>query len=825
MYICYREPAAYCYEGWERQAVPLGNGKIGVKVFGGFNCELIQFNEKTLWSGGPGTAKELHGIVNADGGKAFREVQKLLAEGKNTEAEEKMHSLEGTLDGLGAYQAFGSLYMNFSSDAACDDYVRDLDFDTASAMVSYKAVSGAQNRHYFVSYPDNCFVGRIVPTDESKLNCDMYVVSEQNGKIVSSGDTITLKGTVNGNNGVGAPASDMKNNMRYAGVIKAVVTGGSVKAAESGHLIIADADEIMVLMSLATDYKNEYPTYRSWVDPLVLASNAVEKAAEKTFRELYHTHLNDYQPLYNRVKLDIGQKEAQFPADYMLKKYKRSSKFGLELEALLFQYGRYLLLSSSREGSLPANLQGVWNALNDPPWCCDYHLNVNLQMNYWPALVTSLAETAEPLIDYVNSLLKPGRYVANKTLGIGKNKPDGEPDVEQPTGWVVHTMCNAMGHVGPGSSWRWGWAPANGAWLMQNLYDCYAFSMDTELLHDKIYPAMQECALLWTQILVEDKKSGRLVSSPTFSPEQGPVTAGNTYEQTIVYGLYTDLIKASEALIKDGKGDVVDLSVIKAVKAQAERLEPLNVSSENRIKEWYEEDSFTKKFKKKNQIEKHHRHLSHLLGVYPYSMVEKKKKGIYEAAKNSMYDRGVKSTGWAMAMRLLCWARLRESGMCGAMISNIIGKNIYDNLFGFHPPFQIDGNFGFTAGVAEMLVQSTDKYILLAPAIAPTWKKGSCTGLRARGNFEVDVEWDDFKFSAAAITSGSGGACTVYGDGRELVIIDEEKNELETQEDDGYYTFITQKGKKYFVALKDNMQSQEEEEQEEEAAKEPEETE
>ena len=799
MFLCYRKPAEMSYYGWENQALPLGNGKIGVKVFGGHNCELLQFNEKSLWTGGPAVEGFTHGVERHDNGKAFREIQKLLSEGKNEEARKRMVDLQGNERGLGAYQAFGSLYMMFGNEAAVDNYVRDLDLDTASAMVSYKSVSGAQNRHYFVSYPDNVFVGRIVPTDESKITFDMYVVSEQKGIIVAKDNTIKLTGTVNGNIGLEAEASADKNDMQYACVIKVITEGGETLATKSGHIYVKEADSVVIIMSLATDYKNEYPHYKSGEDPVEVASRTVEAAAVKGFKALYKAHLDDYQAIYNRVQIDLGQEEIKYPTDYMLKKYKRGGKFSKELEALMFQYGRYLLISSSRDGSLPANLQGIWNAVNNPSWNCDYHLNVNLQMNYWPALTTNLFETTPPLIDYIEGLLKPGRYVANTTLGIGENLPDGTPDVEKATGWMVHTLSNPLGFCGPGSSWKWGWAPANGAWLMQNIYDCYAFTRDIDLLEKRIYPIMEECALLWSQILAEDKATGRLVSSPSFSPEHGPVTAGNTYDQTIVYGLYTDVIDAAHDLIDAGRGEAVNKALIKKLEKQLPMLKPFSIGKDGQIKEWFDEDKFDRKFRKLNNIDRKHRHISHLVGVYPYQFFTKEQHDLCAAAKHSLVERGNRSTGWAMAMRLLCWARLGDGGMCASVINEIFKHGVLENMWGTHPPFQIDGNFGFTAGIAEMLVQSTKDCIYLLPAMPPTWRTGKITGIKARGNFTVDVEWENFKLKKATILSVMGGKCSVFVNNEKFKVIDIDEETVAIEFDDGHGTFETEAGKTYYV--------------------------
>ena len=474
------------YLGWENQALPLGNGKIGAKVFGGKDCELIHFNEKTLWSGGKDAEGFCAGIKNADRGAALREIQTLLDKGDTKAATAKMTSLEGDMTGFGAYQSFMNLYVQFGNTGEAEKYVRDLDLTTASAMVSYKKEKVMYTRHYFVSYPDNVFAGKI--ECENKLKGDeeeipeaptfcaaVYIVPEQTGGTVKAeGNTLTLEGTVAANKGLDSEPGADRNSMKYAAAVTFTADGGEIYARD-GKIHLKDVKSFTFLVSLATDYVNDFPRFSDGSDPLEKALATVKKAGEKSFSSLYKAHLKDYQELFGRVKFNLGEEEIILPTDYMLTRFEKKGEYKRNLITLLFHYGRYLLIASSRDGSLPANLQGIWNAKNDPPWCCDYHFNVNVQMNYWPAYVANLAETALPYIDFVNSLRKPGRIVAAKTLGIGEFNGD-EVNYEKPTGFMFHTMVTPLGFAGPGYSWRWGWAPTNGAWALQNCFAAFTAS-------------------------------------------------------------------------------------------------------------------------------------------------------------------------------------------------------------------------------------------------------------------------------------------------------------------------------------------------------------
>ena len=815
-FLCYSTPADMSYFGWENEALPLGNGSIGAKVFGGPACELIAFNEKTLWSGGRAVEGFTGGVQTPDGGKLFRQAQDLLAEGKTAEAERCLREMQGNAVGCGSYQAFGSLYLRFDDTGAPDNYVRDLDLDSASAMVTFRTSNTLHTRHYFCSYPKNLFVGRIEcaeretaapedpkkqPPEPPKLNFDAYFVSEQKGEPAAEGSTISVEGTVHANAGLDAPDGKDKNNMKYAAAIRLLTPDGTVTPTEDGGLRVENASSVVLLASFATDYENRWPDYCDGSDPLhdkVLPRlDAVGDApCNDLFKLLYREHLQDYRPLFRSVTFELGEEETIHPTDHLLKRFSKSGEFKRFLITTLFQYGRYLLLASSREGSLPANLQGVWNAKNDPPWNCDYHMNINLQMNYWPAFVTNLASAAVPYRDYINSLRIPGRIVAKQTLGVGDEKPDGSPDETKPTGWTVFTSTSPLGFAGPGWDWHWGWEPANGAWVAAQMFEEYRFTGDIEALRDKIFPAMQESARLFSEILREDRRQGRLVVSPSVSPEQGPATAGDTYHQSAVFALFDAVLQAAAALREAGEDAGVDSALLQTIAAQQPRLAPYAVGKRGQIKEWFDEDSFRRGGKFLN-IEKQHRHLSHLLGLYPFDQITEATPNLMKAAGVSLTERGEKTTGWALAQRICCRARLFDGERCDALIAQLLKTGVLKNMMGNHPPFQIDANFGFTAGVAEMLLQSHDGVIRILPALPKAWHEGAFTGLCARGGFTVGAEWKNDRLKQATIQSERGGLCRLKYDGKILLVHDESGSEIDVDFSDGVTSFTAQPGVVY----------------------------
>ncbi|MBR3095780.1 MAG: glycoside hydrolase family 95 protein [Clostridia bacterium] len=810
MFLCYSTPANMSYFGWENEALPLGNGRIGAKVFGGPDCELITLNEKTLWSGGPATPQYHGGIKNGDGGKTYRAVRDLLLGGEIKKAQRAMDALQGDEDGSGDYQAFGSLYLQFDDFGAADHYVRDLELDSASAMVNFRAGKAVFSRHYFVSYPDNVMAGRLEAAWHKQneeedgeepppptFSFNAYFVSEQKGESVSAGDTITVEGTVQANRGVDGEPTENANGMRYGGAIRFIPQDGTVTATENGQIRVENTSSVVFVLSLATDYQNSYPRFSDGSDPLRdKALPAVDAAAKQSFGQLYRTHLDDYRPLFRAVEFKLGEEQGAHPVDFMLKRFDKKGEFKRPLIALLFQYGRYLLLSSSREGTLPANLQGIWNAKNDPPWRADYHMNINLQMNYWPAYAAGVPAAAGPFRDYVASLRRPGRLVAAKTLGVGRAASMEDPALDEPTGWVAHTQTGPLGMCGPGSDWRWGWEPTNGAWAAVQMYDCYAFDHDFESLKTTVYPTMEESSRLFSQQLCEDKRSGRLVNAPGCSPEQGPATAGCTYDQTILYALFDAVIDAAGVMEAHGCGDQVDRALVKTLKAQKDRLQPLQVGKHGQLKEWFDEDGFPRGGKGYG-VEKLHRHISHLLGLYPFALIDDDTPGLQKAAKVSLRGRGDKTTGWAMAHRLCCWARLRDGEQCDEMIATILKTAIMKNLFGTHPPFQIDGNFGFTAGVAEMLLQSHNGLIRILPALPKDWRSGSVTGLHARGNITVGMTWDLGRLKTGTLCARDGGTVRLLYDGKIVLVQDADGAEIETDFEDGVTTFSAKPGETY----------------------------
>lgn len=808
--LWYLSPAPDSYQGWENAALPIGNGAIGAKIFGGIAREHIQFNEKSLWSGGPGVPGNTGGNSKCDKGASLKAIQQLLAKQEYAAATQKMKELQGNETGLGAYQNFGDFYLEFDGVAPenAQDYIRDLNLGSATASVSYRHEGSSVLRQYFVSYPHNVLVCKVSTDSPKGLTFTLKAESAQHGQISAEGNALEMSGTVT--EWLGGQPGPSANSLRWAAKFVVAETDGVVTAGEEA-LTISGAKETLILLTAATDYKNEYPLYRSGKKPMNTVEETLKKAEACSYDELYRAHVEDYRALFDRMQLHVGEAPSNLPTDELLGQYKKG-KASAALEMLYFQYSRYLLISSSRIGSLPANLQGIWNAKNDPPWQSDYHLNVNMQMIYWPSMVTNLKETAPPMVEYVNSLREPGRVTAYSYVGVGTEKKDGSVDTSAPTGWMAHTQNNIFGNTGPGSDWRWGWAPTAGAWMTQNMYEYYTFTMELPYLKDNIYPAMEECALMWSQLLTPDSTTGRLVSSPCFSPENGPVSAGNTFDQELIWQLYQNTIEAAKALSRGGFGDCVNEPLIETLKAQQPRLRPLEVGKWGQIKEWPQEDTWKDRGFRSNGVQKNHRHMSHLLGVFPGNHVTPDTSEFFEAAKVSVADRQnipwhkkwnpMLDTGWSKAQKLCSWARLREGNRSYHTFSQLLKHSTLDNLWDTHPPFQLDGNMGACAGIAEMLVQSHTGVIDLLPALPDAWSAGgSVKGICARGGFVLDFQWKNGILTSFTIHATQSGMCRVRNPSLKTASIktrSEERVPLE-QSGDSVLAFPVQQGETYFI--------------------------
>lgn len=779
------------------QPLVIGNGYMGAAFYGGLADEKIQLSEKTIWKSGPNSRPDYTG-GNKTGGN---QLLPALREAAFNYDQDTVDNIMGTgllygkgVKERGAYQTFGDLNLTFDNQPSetPEDYRRYLNLENAAGGVTYSDDGVTYTREYLANYPDNVIALKFTASEAGKLNFTVNLEPLVTEKISSGAETkVNVEKSVEGGDTLTVTANLKSNDMKLASRLRVLNEGeGTVKGTTDNDIRVEGAQSVIILVTIGTDYANDWPEYKG-DDPLPEVEKRIEDASAKGYDQLREEHIADYEALFGTVEADLGQYDNSLPTNELLREYQSAFKAGdisddkyRELEVLTFQFGRYALISSSREGSLPANLQGVWNDNNNPSWSSDYHLNVNLEMNYWQAMVTNMADTMLPLIDYVESLREPGRVTAREYLGI----EDG--------GWTVNCSNNPFGYTSPHDSYSYALNPASSAWLCNNIYDYYLFTGDEDMLKEKIYPTMKEAAQALSKLLVEDPRDGSLVVAPSFSSEHGPVTVGTTYEQSLTYQLFEDVIESS-AIVGE-----TDAGWINTLAEQKERLDPIRIGEHGQIKEWREED-VVELDDLTNSADSGgpHRHTSHLLGLYPLSLITAETPDEFAAARVSLEERGNASTGWSRAMKMCEWARLLDGENALDCYSGILAERTISNLFDTHPPFQIDGTLGLTAGVAEMLLQSHAGYVQPIPALPDEWSDGSYSGLVARGNFEISASWEDSTLTKMTALSNNGNDLKIrYNEIADSTVTDSAGNKIPfTVEDENTICFATAAGETYTI--------------------------
>lgn len=797
--LWYDEPATKTNSNdtWQEATLPIGNGILGANVYGELSKEHLTLNEETLWSGGRNSVSNYNGGNPTTSKVAvYESYAKQLLEGKTVSNIENLSGESDSSSGYyNGYQPLGDLYIAFDNapSSTPSDYKRTLNLNSGISNVAYSFNNISYERNYFVSNPDNVIVSHLKTTGSGNLNFTVSMTSKQTATVTSSVDSqnrgwITCAGTVT------------NNGLLHNTQILIVADTGSVTTVNNGKIKVANANEVTIYVSAATDYKNTFYDENKKVEYYYRTGETAEQvservnetvsaAASKGYEKVLADHTADYQNLYDRVSLELGQKNTK-TTDELLKAYKNSTASKEEqryLEVLLYQYGRYLLIAGSRENSqLPTTLQGIWNDNASAPWYSDIHTNINEEMNYWLSNNCNLTECALPLVNYMSDLEIPGgRTVETYTGSIH--------------GIMAHTQNTPYGYTSPGwSISTWGWSPAAATWLLQNCYDYYEYSGDTETLRNTIYPMLKEQVLMYEDLLKE--YNGRKVMPITQSPELATISAGNTYEQSLIWQLYADTIEAATVL-------EVDADSINNWKTTMDQLKPIEIGTSGQVKEWYNETTI-------NSVNdtSSHRHLSNLLGLYPGNLFDTKEKmnAAIVSLNNKNFGRvGTSGNdpdgGWTYGQLINSWARVGDGANAYFSVSQLIKNRLYNNLWDYHTyntygAFQIDGNYGYSAGVGEMLLQSNLGYINPIPALPDEWSDGSVTGLLAEGGFEVNMNWSEKQLISMQITSKNGGSCSVkstYENG--IIVLDADGNKVDCTVEDDIYTFDTVKGAAYSV--------------------------